>query len=379
VENPKIGRDDNVDSESVDEPTAAPAPRNPLRRIALIVVLLALILFVMSIFMERRTPSTAQAQVQAYIVGIAPEVTGRVVDVGVADNSRVEADQVLFRIDPARYELAVSEAEAALASVGQSIGASTATVDAAQAKLVQIQVDRDNLRDQYARASELVKRGVYSQSRFDTAKSAYDQAEAAVSVAQADLAKAREQLGPTGENNPQLRAALAGLEKARLDLLRTVVRAPSAGVVTNLQLTIGKVVSAGQPAMTFIDAGTIWISAAFKENSLEWVAVGNRAEVLFDALPGQLFPATVESVGFGVSQGSTDPSTGLPTIRNDSGWVQEAQRFPVRLTIAEAERPKGGVRYGSQATVVIYTGDNPVTNAWGSLSIRIQSVLTYVN
>ncbi len=368
-----------MDSESVDEPAAAPAPRNPLRRIALIVVLLALVLFVLSIFMERRTPSTAQAQVQAYIVGIAPEVTGRVVDVGVADNSRVEADQVLFRIDPARYELAVSEAEAALASVGQSIGASTATVDAAQAKLVQIQVDRDNLRDQYARASELVKRGVYSQSRFDTAKSAYDQAEAAVSVAQADLAKAREQLGPTGENNPQLRAALAGLEKTRLDLLRTVVRAPSAGVVTNLQLTIGKVVSAGQPAMTFIDAGTIWISAAFKENSLEKVAVGNRAEVLFDALPGQLFPATVESVGFGVSQGSTDPSTGLPTIRNDSGWVQEAQRFPVRLTMAEAERPKGGVRYGSQATVVIYTGDNPVTNAWGSLSIRIQSVLTYVN
>ena len=366
-------------SETENEPAASPAPRNPLRRIALIVVLLALTLFVLSIFLERRTPSTSQAQVQAYIVGIAPEVTGRVVDVGVADNSRVETDQVLFRIDPARYELAVNEAEAALASVGQSIGASTATVDAAQAKLVQIQVDRDNLRDQYARASEMVKRGVYSKSRFDTAKSAYDQAEAAVSVAQADLAKAREQLGPTGENNPQLRAALAGLEKARLDLLRTVVRAPSAGVVTNLQLTIGKVVSAGQPAMTFIDAGTIWISAAFKENSLEKVGVGNRAEVLFDALPGQLFPATVESVGFGVSQGGTDPSTGLPTIRNDSGWVKEAQRFPVRLTIEEAERPKGGVRYGSQATVVIYTGDNPVTNAWGSLSIRIRSVLTYVN
>lgn len=366
-------------SETEDEPAVSPTPRNPLRRIALTVTLLALVLFVLSIFMERRTPSTSQAQVQAYIVGIAPEVTGRVVEVGVADNSPVEAKQMLFRIDAERYELVVREAEAALASVGQSIGASTATVDAAQFKLVQIQVDRDNLRDQYARASELVKRGVYSRARFDTAKSAYDQSEAAVSVAQADLAKAREQLGPTGENNPQLRAALASLEKARLDLLRTVVRAPSAGVVTNLQLAIGKVVSAGQPAMTFIDAGTIWISAAFKENSLEKVAVGNRADVLFDALPGQLFPATVESVGFGVSQGGTDPSTGLPTIRNDSGWVREAQRFPVRLTMEEPLRPKGGVRYGSQATVVIYTGDNPVTNAWGSLSIRIRSVLTYVN
>ncbi|WP_439623596.1 HlyD family secretion protein [Shinella sp.] len=368
-----------MDSEIVDEPAISPAPRNPLRRIALIVVLLALILFVLSVFMERRTPSTAQAQVQAYIVGIAAEVTGRIVEVGIADNARVEADQVLFRIDAQRYALAVSEAEAALSSAGQSIGASTATVDAAQARLVQIRTDRDNLRDQYARASELVKRGVYSKTRYDTAKSAYDQAEAAVSGAEAELAKAKELLGPSGNDNPQLRAALAGLEKARLDLVRTTVRAPSAGVVTNLQLTIGKVVSAGQPAMTFIDAGTIWINAAFKENSLEKVAVGNRAEVLFDALPGRVFPATVESVGFGVSQGSTDPSTGLPTIRNDSGWVREAQRFPVRLTMEEADRPKGGVRYGSQATVVIYTGDNPVTNAWGSLWIRIMSVLSYVN
>jgi multidrug resistance efflux pump len=127
--------------------------------------------------------------------------------------------------------------------------------------------------------------------------------------------------------------------------------------------------------MTFIDVGTIWISAAFKENSLENVAVGNRADVLFDALPGRLFPAKVESVGLGVSGGTTDPSTGLPTIRNDSGWVQEAQRFPVRLSM-DGDRPKG-VRYGSQATVVIYTGEHPVTNAWGFLLIRIMSVLTY--
>ncbi len=329
--------------------------------------------------MERRTPSSSQAQVQAYIVGIAPEVTGRVVEVGVADNTRVEAGQVLFRIDPQRYTLAVSEAEAGLASVGQSIGASTAAVDAAQAKLVQIRADRDNLRDQYARAGELLKSGVFSKARFDTAKSAYEQAEAQVTGAEAELTRAREQLGPSGNDNPQLRAALAGLEKARLDLMHTTVIAPSAGVVTNLQLTVGKVVPAGQAAMTFIDAGTIWINAAFKENSLEKVAIGNRAEILFDSLPGRLFVATVESVGFGVSQGTTDPVTGLPTIRNDSGWVREAQRFPVRLNMDEAHRPKAGVRYGSQATVIIYTGANPVTNAWGWLWIRIMSVLSYVN
>jgi multidrug resistance efflux pump len=128
--------------------------------------------------------------------------------------------------------------------------------------------------------------------------------------------------------------------------------------------------------MTFIDVGTVWIAAAFKENSLERVTTSNRAEVLFDTLPGRIFNAKVESIGLGISQMSTDPATGLPKIRTDTGWVKEAQLFPIRLTLDDG-RPKG-VRYGSQATVVIYTGDNPVTNAWGWAWIRIMSVLTYV-
>jgi multidrug resistance efflux pump len=371
-------KDNIVASEELSaDPTFTAPPANSLRKVALVLVLLALVLFVLSVFMERRTPSTSQAQVQAYVVGIAPEVTGRIVEVSVTDNSAVGANQVLFRIDPDRYQIAVTEAEAVLARVGQTIGASTAQVDAVQARLVEAQANRDNAREQFGRASELTKRGVYAQARLDEAKLQFDQSQAAVKGAEADLLAAQEDLGPAGADNPQLKEALAALERAQLDLLRTTVRAPAAGVVTNLQLSIGKVVSAGQSAMTFIDVGTVWIAAAFKENSLEKTAVGNRAEVLFDALPGKLFPATVESVGMGISQNDTDPSTGLPKNRTDSGWVQEAQRFPVRLTLNEG-RPKG-VRYGSQVTVVIYTGDHPVTNAWGSLWIRIMSVLTYVS
>ncbi|MEJ1117409.1 HlyD family secretion protein [Phyllobacterium sp. CCNWLW109] len=362
--------------EATNKPDVVKPAGNPLRRVALIILVLATVAFILSVFMERRTPSSSQAQVQAYVVGIAPEVTGRVVDVSVTDNARVEPEQVLFRIDPARYLIAVAEAEASLARVGQTIGASTATVDAVQARLVEARASRDNVREQVTRSMELVKRGVYAKAKFDEAKSALDQSEASVKAAEAELVKAQEDLGPAGADNPQLKEAMAALERAQLDLLHTNVRAPSEGVVTNLQLSVGKVVSVAQPAMTFIDIGTVWIAAAFKENSLENVAVGNQAEVLFDALPGRLFAARVESVGLGVSQGGTEPSSGLPTIRSDSGWVREAQLFPVRL-ILEGERPKG-VRYGSQATVVIYTGDNPVTNAWGTLWIRIMSVLTYV-
>ncbi|MBB6412787.1 HlyD family secretion protein [Mesorhizobium sangaii] len=362
---------------TVEGPDKQARKGNPLRRVALAVLLLACLLFVIAIFMERRTPSSSQATVSAYVVGIAPEVTGRVIEVGVVDNSAVTPGQMLFRIDPQQYELAVAEAEAKLARVGQSIGASTASVDAVQARLVEAQAVRDHVQEQASRAMELVKRGVYAKAKYDEAKAAVDQANASVVAAEADLKKAQEELGPSGADNPQLKEALAALQRAQLDLLRTTVLAPAEGVVTNLQLSIGGVVGAGQSAMTFIDVGTVWITAAFKENSLENVAAGNRADVLFDLLPGQVFGATVESVGMGVAQGSVDPKTGLPKISTESGWVRTPQSFPVRLILDEG-RPKG-VRYGSQANVVIYTGDHPVTNTIGRIWMRILSVLTYVS
>ncbi|WP_428977894.1 HlyD family secretion protein [Rhodoligotrophos appendicifer] len=368
-----------MDSEPAPRPVTErtdPAPSNPLRRIALIVVLLSIVLFAISVAMERITPSSSQAVVQAYIVPMASEVSGRVIEIGVADNARAPMGQMLFRIDPQPYQIAVADAEAKLEQSGQGIGANTAAVDAAQAKLVEARANRDNVREQAQRVLQLVDKGIYARARYDQATAALQSSEATVTRAEADLERARQELGPAGQDNPQLKQALAALEQARLNLLRTTVIAPSDGVVTNLQLAIGQVVSAGQPALTFIDAGTIWIAAAFKENSLEYVKPGNPAEVVFDTLPGRVFPARVESVGWGVAQ-STDTNSALPTIRNQSGWVREPQRFPVRLTFEDARPP--GLRYGSQANVVIYTGDNPVMNALGAFWERLIALLTYVS
>lgn len=353
-----------------------PEAANPLRRTALIVVGVALVLFALSVLMERRTPSTSQAVVQAYVVPMAAEVGGRVTEVGVLDNAPVEPGDVLFRVDPQPYAIAVAEAEARLEQIGQTIGASTAAVDVAQARLVEARANRDNVREQTQRAMELVERGVYPRAKYDEAKAALDSAEAAADAAEADLVRAREELGPAGEKNPQLKGALAALERTRLDLVRTTVSAPSGGVITNLQLAVGQVIGAGQPSLTFIDAGTVWIAAAFKENSLEHVGAGNSAEVVLDSLPGRVFAARVESVGWGVSQDRTDPATGLPAIRDPGGWVREPQRFPVRL-VFETDRP-AGMRYGSQANVVIYTGENPVMNVIGAFWIRLIAALTYV-
>lgn len=360
----------------LEPPPAQPPPKNPLRRTALIVILIAIALFALSVAMERLTPSSSQAAVQAYVVRMASEVAGRVLEVGVSDNARVTAGQVLFRIDPQPYEIAVSEAQAGLERIGQTIGASTQEVESAQAKLVRAQADRENVRAQVDRARTLVERGIYARAKLDEANSALGVSEATVTGAEADLAKAREQLGPQGNDNPQFKEALAALERARLNLLHTTILAPSDGVVTNLQLGVGQVVGTGQAALTFIDASTIWVAAAYKENSLEYMAPGNDAEVVLDSLPGTIFAMRVESIGWGVSQGSIDPATGLPSIRNQSGWVREPQRFPVRLVFKET--PPRGIRYGSQVNVVVYTGANPVMNAVGHFWIRLISVLTYV-
>ncbi|AMJ62010.1 HlyD family secretion protein [Bosea sp. PAMC 26642] len=361
------------------EPGAAgkAAPANPLRGVARVVFGMIAVLFGLSIAMERLTPSSSQAVVQAYVVRMAPDISGRVVEVNVVDNARVEAGQLLFRIDARPFEIAVTEAQAQVERIGQTLGASTAAVEAAQARLVKAGADFENVQSQTQRTLELVQRGITAKAKGDEARAALEGARAAVNGAEADLAKARQELGPAGNDNPQLRGALAQLERARLNLLHTSVVAPASGVVTNLQLATGQFIGAGQAALSFIDAGSIWISANFKENSLEHMSSDDRAEIVIDALPGSVFQAKVESVGWGVSQNNVDPSTGLPTIRNSSGWIRDPQRFPVRL-IFDGDLP-GRVRFGSQVNVVVYTGKNPAANALGAAWIRIISALTYAS
>lgn len=361
-----------------NESSAETAPANPLRRVALTVAALTVILYVVSILMERLTPTSSQAVVQAFVVPMAAEVAGRVVEVGVIDNAVVKAGQVLFRIDAQPYEIAVAEAESRLERIGQTVGASTAAVEAAQTRLVEARAKAANVREQANRIFHLVERGIYAKARYDESKASLDSSEASVAGAEAELAKAQQELGPSGSDNPQIKEALAVLERVRLDLFRTTVTSPARGAITNLQLAAGQFVSVGQRALTFIDAGTIWIAAAFKENSLEHIKPGDPVEVVLDTLPGRIFKAKVESVGWGAAASglSSVDINGLPIIRNRTTWVRDPQLFPVRV-VFEGEMPPGS-RFGSQAFVVIYTGSNPVMNAIAAVWVRLISVLTYV-
>jgi multidrug resistance efflux pump len=360
------------------KPERAETKRNPARKITLVVVAILLVMFVYGIFADRITPYTSQATVQAYLVRVAPEITGKVIEIAIEEGAPVSAGDVLFRVDPERYRLAVERAEAQLALAGQDIGASTAAVSAAQAVVSQAKAERDNVREQTDRVFQLVKEGVYAKARGDQATAALKTAEAAVERAVAELEQARQNLGPEGEDNPQVRDAIAALEQAQLDLGKTTIFAPSDGGVPFLDLAVGQVVSAGQPAMTYVDVRQIWIEASFRENSLEHIDKDDLVEVVLDIRPGRVYPARVQSFGYAVATRTIDQQTGLPKINNPSGWFRDPQPMPLRVVFDQETRPKG-LRLGSQATVMVYAQDNAFMTALGRFWIRAIAWLTYVN
>ncbi|MGA7457553.1 MAG: HlyD family secretion protein [Methyloceanibacter sp.] len=351
---------------------------DPVRRWTLIIFAIIVLLFLYSIIADRMTPYSSQAIVQAYVVRVAPEVSGRVLEVGVTDNQKVKAGELLFRIDPEPYAIAVKQAEAAVDGVGQKIGANTAGVASAQERLVEARAQRTNTVEQANRVLELVQKGVYAKAREDRAKAEIEAAEATVREAEAELVKAKEQLGPQGADNPELREAVAALEKAKLDLLRTSIISPSDGVVTNLQLTLGQFAAVGQSVLTFIDARDVWFSANFRENTLESIAADAPVEIVLDVFPGRVFDGKVENVGWGVAQGAVDPATGLPKISAPVGLTRTPQRFPVRINLDQKDYLPG-MRLGSQANVIVYATGNPITNVIGALWIRLIALLTYVS
>ena len=350
---------------------------DPVRRITRYLMIIVAVLFIWYVASDRIAPWTDQARVQAYVIPIVPQVSGRVIEVNVVKDEVVEPGHVLLKIDPSDYELAVQAAEAALELAGQEIGAGTATVTTAQAKLVEAITNLEHAKTQSARVFELEKKNVMSRAEGDKARAVVKQAEAQVDSARAELEKARQALGVQGEANPRIRAAIADLKKAQLDLSRTTLLAPSKGGITNLKVEEGYYASAGVPLMTFIEFDNVWIQANMRENNIAHIEPGDPVDIALDVAPGRVFKGRVASVGFAVETNSTGQVGGLATVENKSGWLRDAQRFPVIIDFDD-DRVHGLRRLGGQADVLVYTGNNWVINPLGWLYIRLLSLFSYV-
>jgi multidrug resistance efflux pump len=350
---------------------------DPVRRFTLIVIGIIVVLFLWSVLADRYAPWTDQARVHAWVVPITPKVSGKVKKVNVVKDQVVEAGHLLVEIDKQVFELAVEKAEADLAMAGQEIGAGTEQVAIAEASLAQAKTELSYISTQAQRYLALAKTGTISRAEADRVRAEADNAGTRLKVAQAELEKAKDQLGAEGQDNPRIRAALAALGKARIDLEETQIVAPLRGGVTNLKVSQGYYAKAGVPLMTFVSFVGEWIQADMRENSIGNVKAGDTVDIVLDIAPGKVFKGIVETKGFAVKAPSYGAAGDVVTIKGSSGWLRDAQRFPVIINFAD-NRAEGLRMVGGQADVQIYTGESWIIDGLGWLWIRLLSLLSYV-
>lgn len=330
---------------------------------------------------DRLTPYTSQARVQAFVVPVASEVSGKVLKVHIRNNDEVRPGQPLFEIDPEQYRIALQRARSDYESVRQSVNASAAGVEAAHASLKAAEASRDMAEKDASRQEKLYQEdpGAISVRRLEIAQSTREEARSKARRAEADLRKAQEAAGEAGDDNSQLQSARGAVEKAELDLARTRVVAPARGTVTDLKVDVGHFAQAGAPVMTLIAMRDLWISADMTENNLGNIDAGDEVAIVLDVMPGQVLKGRVRSVGGGVDGGQQSKPGTLPTIQNSKDWLRQAQRFPVAVEFAPDQLARlRGVRIGGQAEVLVYTGDHPFMNLLGRIYIRVMSWLSYL-
>jgi len=331
---------------------------------------------------DRFTPYTTQARVQGYVVGVAPKVAGLVTQVWVTNNQEVEEGQRLFEIDPSQYQIAVDKARSDLENARRQVGAGDAAVESARANLRAALANEEKAEKDANRLRRLYREdaGTISVRRLEISRASLDQARAQVAAARAGIQQAIEQMGGEDEGkNAILKAAVSAVDKAELDLANTVVKASSSGVITDLRADVGQFAGTGSPVLTLVAIHDVWINAEFTENNLGHLRAGSPVEILFDALPGQVFVGKVRSIGVGVSAGSAQAAGTLPSIENNRDWLRQAQRFPVVIgfNVADHKELRGQLRIGGQASVMAYSEGHGLLKLLGKAYIRLMSLLSY--
>lgn len=279
--------------------------------------------------------STDNAYIQQDRVSVAAEVGGRIIETNVSENDMVKEGDILFRIDPAPFEIALSQANAAIAAAEVQVAALRTTAAGSSVDISAAREDIGFAQATFERQRALMQRGFTTKADFEAAQHAVEQAREKLRQAQADAAEAQSFAANASSmpgENPAIAAAKVQREQARLNLSRTIVRAPSSGRVAQAdRLQLGQMMVSGLPALTIVADKKSWIEANFKETSLADMQVGQRAEITFDAYPDIKLKGHVESIGAGTGS----EFSVLPAQNATGNWVKVTQRVPVRIAIDE--------------------------------------------
>jgi membrane fusion protein (multidrug efflux system) len=302
-----------------------------------------------------RYQSTDDAYVQAARTPISANVSARVIELDVKDNQQVKKGDVLFRLDARDFKVAEAQAEAALAAARLQVRTERATAGQQDAAIRVSQDALDYANREYARQQKLAAGGVASQQQLDQAKSASDEAASRLQVSRQQAAAARTaaggDVGGSIDQHPAVMQAQAALDRARLQLGYTEIRAPQDGVVTKVeQIQLGSYITGAQPLFWLV-SGRPYVEANFKEDQLAKMRAGQAAEIQIDAYGGKKLSGRVAS--FSPGAGSTFSI--LPAQNATGNWVKVVQRLPVRIEFGQA--PPEMAAAGLSAKVKVDTGE----------------------
>jgi multidrug resistance efflux pump len=297
-------------------------------------------------------PRTDDAYVRANTIGVAPHVSGPIVDLPIVDNQRVRAGQLLFVVDPRPYQAAYDNALARLQLTRLQVRALENSIGSARAQEQQHQANAGYARQYLNRIEPLLPRHFVTADDVYNARTRYEAEQANVASAHAEVDKAQNDLGQLGNINTRIKAAEAEAYNARLNLDYCRVVAPFDGYVTNLNIAVGQYANEGHDVLSLVDNRNWYVIANFRENFLAHIRVGMTADVFLLAYPGHSFRGHVQGVGWALYQQNGATVSGLPAIEPTLNWVRLSQRFPVRITL-EAPDQQFPYRMGATAVVTV--------------------------
>src|SRR6266404_2734308 len=301
--------------------------------------------------------SMDDANVEADKVGISTDVSGIVKEVDVMENQNVEAGRVLYRLDDLPFRLALERAEAQVGRTRNDLNALKANYRDMQAQIKQAQDDVGYFGTEFGRQQSLLRQNFASQSTVDTARRNLRNAQQKVASLNQQLGAIAANLNgdPEGpvEQNPRYLDALARRDEAARQLAHTVVKAPFAGIVTNVpSIAPGKYLQASMTAFYLVATDHLWVDSNPKETELTYVRPGQPVTVTVDTYPDLEWHGTVESI----SPAAAQEFSLLPAQNTSGNWVKVVQHIPMRVRLDTSDEKKPALRAGMSVVLDVDTG-----------------------
>ncbi|MGH8183884.1 MAG: EmrA/EmrK family multidrug efflux transporter periplasmic adaptor subunit [Rhodanobacteraceae bacterium] len=315
-----------------------------LRGLVGVVLIVAIIWGLYHFLVGRWYESTDDAYVDGNVVQITPQVPGTVISIGAEDNDYVHKGQVLVKLDPSDADVALDEAEAALAQTVRKVRGLYSTVHSSRADVAARTAAVNQAHADFRRRKGLAASGAISAEELAHARDALTTAQSALAAAQAQLATTNALVSDTKiASHPDVKAAAAKVQAAWLNDQRTTLVAPVSGYVAKRTVQVGQRVQPGTPLMAVVPLHQVWVDANFKETQLQQMRIGQPVTLASDVYGGSVtYHGHVQGLGVG-----TGSAFSLLPAQNASGnWIKIVQRLPVRIALDPKELDKHPLRIG---------------------------------